>query len=417
MIVSSTISPGLKIGLRWFGVWPNVPYSIVNWLLVMSSILVVQYFQYLYVFSHFKLSELSNLVDGLSSTLESSLMFIKMASLWKHRRLLHQLLTAMNNDWRECSNIDQHKNIMTIKASVSHFCFNAMLSFNTFAAILYLLGDYVIRFVYLTKDYNNSLLQFPVKAQFPFETEQSPIFELLVVALFLHVMSDSFAIAIVNGLIFSLVFHVSGQIDIICQGFRNISKSIHSGSSASTLGMLIERHNRVILFSEQIGKLFSFITLMQVAANTLVICCVGFVITIVSIISKSVSNAAYESLWYDMPSNQGKIISFMILRSQKRLMITAGKIVTLSLETFASLQDIQMDNKLSRIAVRLRRADNYDRSSLEWGYTMSSENGNTTIRYERAYARRRICIFKENYSLPRNMRTESSLLIVLVPDL
>lgn len=77
---------------------------------------------------------------------------------------------------------------------------------------------------------------------------------------------------------------MSGQIDIICQGFKNISKSIHSGSSASTLGMLIERHNRVILFSEQIGKLFSFITLMQVAANTLVICCVGFVITIVSII-------------------------------------------------------------------------------------------------------------------------------------
>lgn len=111
----------------------------------------------------------------------------------------------MNNDWRECSNIDQHKNIMTIKAGISHFCFNAMLSFNTFAAILYLLGDYVIRFVYLTKDYNNSSLQFPIKAQFPFETEQSPIFELLVLVLFLHTMSDSFAIVIVNGLIFSLV--------------------------------------------------------------------------------------------------------------------------------------------------------------------------------------------------------------------
>lgn len=76
---------------------------------------------------------------------------------------------------------------------------------------------------------------------------------------------------------------MSGQIDIICESFRTISKSIHGGSSVSTLGMLIERHNRIILFSEQIGKLFSFITLMQVAANTLVICCIGFLITIVSI--------------------------------------------------------------------------------------------------------------------------------------
>lgn len=111
----------------------------------------------------------------------------------------------MDNDWRECNDVHQYLNIMTIKAGISHFCSNAMFSFNTFASILYLLGDYVIRFVYLTKDYNNSLRQFPVKAQFPFETEQSPIFELLVLGLFLHVMSESFTIVIVNGLIFSLV--------------------------------------------------------------------------------------------------------------------------------------------------------------------------------------------------------------------
>ncbi|KAF3054426.1 Odorant receptor 165 [Nylanderia fulva] len=372
MIVTSTINPALKIGLQCLGLWPNVPYSTIYSLLVMSSILIVQYFQYLYVFSHFKLSELSNLVDGLSSTLESSLMFIKVVSLWKYRRIFHQLLAAMDNDWRECSYVDQHMNIMTINAGISHYFSNAMLTFNTFASVFYLLGDYAIRFVYLTKDYNNSLRQFPVKAEFPFESEQSPIFELLVLALFLHVMSDSCTIAIVNALIFSLVFHVSGQIDIICEDFKTISKRIYDDSSAYTLlGPLIERHNRVILFSERIGKLFSFIALMQVAANTLVICCIGFVITIsihndasvfvlikailayiaiaieafiicfageyLSFKSKSISDAAYESLWYNMPSSQGKVISFMILRSQKRLVITAGKIMNLSFETYASI--------------------------------------------------------------------------------
>lgn len=91
---------------------------------------------------------------------------------------------------------------------------------------------------------------------------------------------------------------MSGQIDIICQSFRTISKSIHDGSSVSTLGTLIERHNRVVLFSEQIGKLFSFITLMQVAANTLVICCIGFLITIVSIMEDYAINIAiYLSLF------------------------------------------------------------------------------------------------------------------------
>ncbi|XP_072750309.1 odorant receptor 4-like [Anoplolepis gracilipes] len=371
MIVTSTISPALKIGLRCLGVWPDMPHSTVYCLIVLSSTLIVQCFQYLYVFSHFKLSELSNLVDSLSSTLESSLMFIKVASLWKHRRIFHQLLVAMDNDWLECNDVDQYLNIMTIKASISHFWSNAMLNFNTFAGMFYLLGDYAIRFAYLTKGYNNSWRQFPIKVQFPFEAEQSPIFELLGLALFLHVMLGSCAIAIINGLIFSLVFHVSGQIDIICQGFKTISKNIYVGSSVVTLEILIKRHNRVVLFSEQIGKLFSFIILMQVCANTLIICCLGFVITIsihneigvivllkailgyfaimieafiiclageyLSFKSKSISDAAYESLWYDMPSNQGKIISLMILRSQKRLAITAGKIMNLSLEAFASI--------------------------------------------------------------------------------
>jgi len=35
-----------------------------------------------------------------------------------------------------------------------------------------------------------------------------------------------------------------------------------------------------------------------------------------------------------MPSNKNKIIVFIIMRSQKRLAITAGKMMDMSLETF-----------------------------------------------------------------------------------
>lgn len=94
---------------------------------------------------------------------------------------------------------------MKIKADTSHFCSNAMLKFNTFAGVSYLLGDYAVRFAYLTKGYNNSWRQFPIKIEFPFEAEQSPTFELLGLILFLYMMMGSCSIAIVNGLIFSLV--------------------------------------------------------------------------------------------------------------------------------------------------------------------------------------------------------------------
>ena len=112
----------------------------------------------------------------------------------------------MDKDWRECVNIDQHLYVMTIKANTSHFCSNIMFSINTIAAMSYLLSGYVIRFVYMSGDYNNDTLrQLPIKVQFPFETQQSPIFELLVVILFLHVMLNSCTLSIINALISTLV--------------------------------------------------------------------------------------------------------------------------------------------------------------------------------------------------------------------
>ncbi|XP_014483199.1 PREDICTED: odorant receptor 13a-like isoform X3 [Dinoponera quadriceps] len=134
--------------------------------------------------------------------------------------------------------------------------------------------------------------------------------------------------------------------------------------------MLIERHNKVITFSENFDKLFSFMALMQVFWNTLVICFLGLlivtsvhnnadVILIRAVIAycnimletfifcfageylsyKSISlgNAGYESLWYNMSPTHSKNILFFIMRSQKQLTITAGGMTSLSLEVFTSI--------------------------------------------------------------------------------
>lgn len=53
--------------------------------------------------------------------------------------------------------------------------------------------------------------------------------------------------------------------------------------------------------------------------------------------SQNIADAAYESLWYDMHVNESQVVTFLILRSQKRLTITIEKIADLSLERFASV--------------------------------------------------------------------------------
>ncbi|XP_012526703.2 odorant receptor 4 [Monomorium pharaonis] len=371
MIILSSISPSLKVGLQFLGMWPGNSYSVINWLSFMLSLLIIQYFQYMYIFDHLKINEVSNLLDGLIAALDYSLTIFKLTSLWIHRRTFHKILAAMDNDWRECINIDKHLHEMITKANMSHFICNILLSFTAIAGILYLLSGYVIHFVFSTENYNDTLRQFPLKVQFPFETQQSPIFEVLVATIFVHAMLHSCTVAVLNGLILTLVLHLSGQIDIMCYKFRNISKNTLHKSSVFLFGMLIERHNKIVLFSKNIETLFSFIALMQVIWNTLVICCLGFVIIIsihnetgiivliktvgaylaimieafvicfageyLSLKSKSIAGAIYETLWYDMPSHQSKIIVLVIMRSQKRLTITAGKMIDMSFETFTSI--------------------------------------------------------------------------------
>jgi len=124
----------------------------------------------------------------------------------KNCRVFHQILVAMDNDWRECINMDEHLYIMTIKANLAHFISNSILSVSTIIAIPFFLGEYIIHSVFLTEDQNDTLRPLPMKIQLPFDTQQSPIFEIVYVTLFLHsIIIFVYMVCIVNGLIPTLV--------------------------------------------------------------------------------------------------------------------------------------------------------------------------------------------------------------------
>lgn len=116
-------------------------------------------------------------------------------------------MADIDNDWHECINIE-HLHVMKIKANISCFFSNGILSFNMVVASLYLLGDNVIH-NFLTRNDNHTIRQFSIKMQFPFEIQQSPIFEFMAITVFLHTMIQVLIIATVNGLIFTLVTYIA----------------------------------------------------------------------------------------------------------------------------------------------------------------------------------------------------------------
>ncbi|XP_032669923.1 odorant receptor 13a-like [Odontomachus brunneus] len=259
---------------------------------------------------------------------------------------------------------------MKSKASISRFCTHFLLCFNTISGSLYFGGDNLVAIVQILRGYNVTSRPFPTKLLLPFDAEQSPVYELIVFVLYLHSMLMVYIDNLVRVLILSLVFHASGQIEIICQELKASSEETqNNGSLAYTTRMLIQNHNKVISFSNNIDRLFSYIALMLVFCDTIIICFLGLVlmtsrttniiilfkiffayigITLEILVycfvgehlshkSKLLGDAGYDSLWYDKSSSHRKNILFIIMRSQKQLTITAGGMANLSFVAFTSI--------------------------------------------------------------------------------
>lgn len=86
IMLRSTVSPLLKMGLGLIGIWPGASYGTLCWLFYMTTLVVMQYFQYSYVYEHLDFNNLTKLMDGLGLTLDYTLTILKLISFWFNRR-------------------------------------------------------------------------------------------------------------------------------------------------------------------------------------------------------------------------------------------------------------------------------------------------------------------------------------------
>nr|XP_003707222.2 PREDICTED: odorant receptor 13a-like [Megachile rotundata] len=200
----------------------------------------------------------------------------------------------------------------------------------------------------------------------PVATKETPVYELVLTAQFLHQTSTAFSFGTFSALLLMVVLHVGCQVDIMC---RTITED--RVKNKEQLKFFINRHQDIILLTERIEKLFTYAALSQLLSNTLNTCCLGFLIVIafnidnglpiliksilfyvvvwldaylycfageyLSTKSKLICETAYKCLWYDLHPNESQLLVLPILRSQKGLKLTFGKFSSLSLESFMSM--------------------------------------------------------------------------------
>ncbi|KAG5326945.1 OR13A protein, partial [Acromyrmex heyeri] len=326
--------------------------------------IVAQIFQYRHMAMHLNSEDISQLMDGLSATLSYSLLCVKLIVFWTKQRIFNDVLASIATDWKECGDALYSMNNV---ANLSHRFSNLIIGLHSTAVLFYGIGVIALRSDDVIDAADRELF---LKMELPFDSGTSPIYEVVMTTQFLHQMTAATVIGVLSALLVTLVLHVGGQVDILREKLVILPKAKKT-SVSMIIGSLIRKHQNIIVFTEKIENLYSYIALAQFISNTLVICCLGFIIVnsisanegssmlvrsllfyvvinleafifcfageYLSIKSKMIGDAAYESLWYDLTPNENRILLFLIMRSQKQLTITVGKFMNLSLQQFANV--------------------------------------------------------------------------------
>ncbi|CAD1476695.1 unnamed protein product, partial [Heterotrigona itama] len=358
-MVLNTISPSVKLGLHFCGVWPGTSFQYLHKICWVIAIITLQTYQYRYIVMHCSTDSLMNTTDNLSIAVPFSLVFIKLVVTWINYGIFCDILSTMEQDCQKYAEMDVN-NLMSKTGQASFYLTSMIMSSYLVSAFFYLTG--AIAFQGNNDSTSRELL---FKMDLPFEANESPNYELVVTTQFLIHFSAALTFGSFTALLLMVVLHVGCQIDIMCQNLTDVLSK-----NENKLKHFISRYQEIIIFTEKVEKLFTYIALSQLVSNTINTCCEGFLIVIalnddnglplliksvlfyaviclevfvycfageyLRIKSQLIGDTAYDLLWYDLRPNESQLLIPVILRSQKGFTLTFGKFSSLSLESFTN---------------------------------------------------------------------------------
>ncbi|CAL1674346.1 unnamed protein product [Lasius platythorax] len=355
-----------------FGIWPDISCVMLCRIFWTITIAIVLLCHYLYFMTHYHSDDVFNLMDCFSSFLGFLKLMIKIGFFWSHQRLFDEILMMMAEDWNDCAKSDVEMHEAVNKAKTSNRIANAVMTLHTVVVLLY-----GITIVLANVDVTDNMIELPhiYKAVVPFiSINTQRTYKIVLIVELIHLVMCSWGLGILNALLLILILHVGGQMNILrCWLAELISKANKEKSIIIMMEKIIRKHQKIIYFTKNIESLYTFIAFIQFTSNTVMICLLGFLIVtalgnpdatekIMRAISyysvtnieafifcyageylinqsKAIGLAAYNTAWYELDPKHSRILLFVILRAQKQLTLTVGKMTDLSLQCFASIMN------------------------------------------------------------------------------
>ncbi|XP_078047600.1 odorant receptor 10-like isoform X2 [Augochlora pura] len=337
----STISRSVKYGLHFIGIWPGTPFPGLRKVCWVLSAVLCQIGQYKYMITHFKTNDFVELIDSLSLTLTYTLMTIKLTIAWMNHGVLREIISTMEVDCAKYAVVDTN-NVISKTADLS-------FRLTSIIPVLYMMSVSCHAVGTLTNPrYNDSVdPQLLINMDLPFDINQSMTYELVLAVQIIYQIISAYTFSLFTAFLLMTILHAGCLIDILCCIVRRASAQDHG-----QFRFVAMRHQEIILFTQRIERLFTYIALFQLLSNTLIICCLGFLfITALQIenglplilksslfyMSNIMVDALYQMSWYDFRPATSRQLVLLIQKSQKGLPLTFGKFSSLSLQSFANI--------------------------------------------------------------------------------
>lgn len=112
----------------------------------------------------------------------------------------------MSKDWSDGTAEDSDVSTMMSHANLSRQLSNMMIVTNASAVFFYTIGGPILRsMIYKDHRAETTTRELPIKMEFPFNVDGSPVFEVVLVAQLFHDLSVACIIAMLNALLVTLV--------------------------------------------------------------------------------------------------------------------------------------------------------------------------------------------------------------------
>ncbi|XP_032669909.1 odorant receptor 4-like [Odontomachus brunneus] len=365
------ISRPLHMLLCLFGIWPGISHSLLCkmfWLIVMITYTSLQF---MFLIINARSLDFTFFIYAFALTLALTMKFIKMLLFWYNQRKFNEMWDTMSMNWELSAAYTSAVNTTT-KRHVSHFMPNFVVAFNSISVIMTSAGTLSTALHY--DEASNATRPYILLMHLPFDVNRHSVYLLVIFLQFSYLFILSAGAATLNSVLIILMLYLGDQIDIICRCLTQMPQ-IPLGANVQqkdtiVVREIIRKHQSVIIFSQNIEALYTYIALILVVLNTLITCGLGFVLVtsvgspnfskmvkknlmfycVINIETfvfcyageflsakwKEIGEAAYNSPWYQSKFH-GRAILFMMMRSQTQLTITMGKFMDLSLERFSSI--------------------------------------------------------------------------------